>query len=315
MKKPVGPLDPVRIKTYSATDRRSLVDLDSQAKAWQAGGTFGAFLDGLPDTLAARDLKEIAGRIVQARKAGRPVIVAMGAHMIKVGLSPLLIDLIEREIVTGLAMNGSCVIHDLELAMIGRTSEDVAQSLDDGSFGMARETAEALNAAIGRCAGEDIGIGLAAGQAIASAGYPHTERSILARAAELSIPVTVHVAMGTDIIHMHPSADGAAIGRGSLYDFRLFAGMISDLDGGVYLNIGSAVILPEVFLKALSLARNLGHSIRDFTTVNMDFIKHYRAQTNVVNRPVRQHGKGYTLIGHHELMVPLLFAAVVDKLP
>ncbi|GKS60310.1 hypothetical protein YTPLAS18_38370 [Nitrospira sp.] len=240
----------------------------------------------------------------------------MGAHPIKVGLSPIVIDLMERGILTAIAMNGAGIIHDFEIALLGQTSEDVEAEIDSGRFGMAEETGQILNGAIVDGGRSGLGIGEAVGQYLHRhrRSFPHTHMSVLATGVRLGIPVTVHVAMGTDIIHMHPSADGGAIGAGSLVDFRKLAAVVSRMEGGVYLNLGSAVILPEVFLKTVALGRNLGHALRSITTVNMDFLAHYRPLTNVVKRPTQKGGKGYSLIGHHELMFPLLAAAVREQL-
>jgi hypothetical protein len=236
----------------------------------------------------------------------------MGAHPIKVGLSPLIIDLMERGILSAVAMNGAGIIHDFELAYHGATSEDVAAALDAGEFGMARETGEFLNRAI--AAHDSAGLGRAVGGAILEARLPNRELSILATGARLGIPVTVHVAIGTDIIHMHPSADGAAIGAASLDDFRLLAAVAQQMSRGVFVNLGSAVVIPEVFLKALNLARNTGHKVDRLVTVDMDFVRHYRPGVNVVQRPTQTGGSGYRLTGHHEIMFPLLCAAVLENL-
>jgi deoxyhypusine synthase len=278
------------------------------------GHSLARFLDTLPDILAARTLKAVINDIVRASRAGKPVIVGMGAHPIKVGLNPILIDLMKRGVISCLAMNGAGIIHDLELALVGKTSEEVEAGIDDGSFGMARDTAELLNRAISDGAKRDIGLGQAVGELIARGTFPYKKMSLLATASRLGIPATVHVAIGTDIIHMHPSADGAAIGATSLEDFRRLTSVVAHLEGGVYLNLGSAVLLPEVFLKAVTIARNLGHRVVNFTTVNMDFTQHYRPVTNVVRRPTQAGGHGYTLTGHHEIMFPLLAAGVIEAL-
>jgi hypothetical protein len=224
----------------------------------------------------------------------------------------VVVDLMERGAITALATNGAGCIHDLELAMMGRTSEEVAEALDDGSFGMARETSERLNAAIARGAESGLGMGECVGSEILEGAYPHRQRSILAAARRLGLPVTVHSAIGTDIHHMHPGADGAALGATSYRDFETLAGLVAGLHDGIYFNVGSAVILPEVFLKALALARNLGHRVERFTTVNLDFIRHYRPAVNVVERPTRLGGRGISLVGHHEILVPLLAAGVIE---
>ena len=236
----------------------------------------------------------------------------MGAHPVKVGLNPVIIDLLERGVISALAMNGACIIHDAELAMAGKTSEDVTAEIGKGTFGMAEETGRYLNLAIGEGAENGVGLGESVGNMLLKEKFPYNRHSLLARARELDIPVTVHVAMGTDIIHFHPLANGADIGRTSHLDFRIFCRLVSELDEGVLINLGSAVILPEVFLKALSVARNLGHRVRNITTVNMDFIRQYRPMTNVVHRPTQDGGKGFSLVGHHEIMFPLLAAAVIE---
>ena len=249
-------------------------------------------------------------RAAHARE--RAIVWGIGAHVVKVGLSPLLIQLMDAGYVSGLALNGAGIIHDFELAMVGQTSEEVADGLGEGKFGMAEETGTRLNDAIRSGAEGGIGLGESVGAMLESENPPHKEISLLWNAYRLAIPVTVHVAVGTDIIHMHPRASGAAIGQTSLHDFKLFAGVVRDLnDGGVYLNVGSAVLLPEVFLKAVSVVRNLGHPLTDFSTANFDFIRHYRPRVNVVQRPVTGSGKGFELVGHHELMLPLLAAALV----
>jgi hypothetical protein len=308
----IAPIEMKRVSTYPLRRRSSKVAAAAIGTAPRAGMTVAAFLDGLPDILAAGDLRAIAAAIADRHARGRLVALGMGAHPIKVGLSPLIIDLMERGIVSAVAMNGACIVHDFELAYHGATSEDVGASLDQGEFGMARETGEFLNGAISGHG--DRGLGHAVGQAILAAGLPHSHLSILAAGARLGIAVTVHVGIGTDIIHMHPSADGAAIGASSLYDFRLLAGVARELHRGVFINLGSAVIIPEVFLKALNLARNVGHRVDQLVTVDMDFMRHYRPGVNVVQRPTQTGGRGYRLTGHHEIMFPLLCAAVLERL-
>jgi len=274
--------------------------------------SLASFLDTLPDILGARDLRSVARTIAARHRQGRRVVLGMGAHPIKVGLSPLIIDLMQRGIVSAIAMNGACIVHDFELAYHGATSEDVAAALTTGAFGMAEETGRFLNGAITRGAAE--GVGAAVGRAILDAKLRHRDVSILATAVRLGIPATVHVAIGTDIIHMHPSADGAAIGAATLADFRLLAAVCQQLHRGVFINLGSAVIIPEVFLKALNLARNVGSRVGELVTLDMDFMRHYRPAVNVVQRPTQGDGKGYQLTGHHEIMFPLLCAAVLDAL-
>jgi hypothetical protein len=302
------------IKTYPLKDRISKVSVDDFGKPWVPGGDMKAWFNSLPNILAAGDFKKVAESVAKAVKSGKPVVLGMGAHAIKVGLSPVIIDLMERGVISGIAMNGAGIIHDSETAMAGKTSEDVSARLGDGTFGMAEETGRFLNEAIIEGARQDQGLGRSIGAMLARENFPYNRFSILARAYELDIPVTVHVAIGTDIIHFHPSADGAAIGKTSLMDFRIFSGLVSRLEDGVFINLGSAVIIPEVFLKALTLVRNLGMEVKRFTTVNMDFIRGYRPMTNVVQRPTLEGGAGYSLTGHHEIMFPLLAAAVVEGL-
>ena len=312
----IPPINVSDLKTYPLKRRHSKVRLADFATPWKRGGTFTTFLTGLPDILAVKTLRAIARAIVVARRKRRPVIVGIGAHVIKVGLAPILTDLMERGIITAVAMNGAGIIHDFELALMGHTSEEVDAEIDNGRFGMADETGRILNEAINLGAQDGRGLGEAIGRFMnhSPVPFPHRATSILATGVRLGVPVTVHVAVGTDIIHMHPSADGEAIGATSLLDFRRLTAVVAHMENGVYINIGSAVILPEVFLKALSLGRNLGHPIANITTVNMDFLSHYRPQTNVVRRPTQKGGKGYSLTGHHEIMLPLLAAAVLEEL-
>jgi hypothetical protein len=307
-----SPIDLSDIRTYPVRDRKSLVRESDFGRPWKKGDHFNRFIDRLPDILAAKDLKEVIAAITLAHQNRRTIVMGMGAHVIKVGLNPVIIDLMERGIINGLAINGAGIIHDLELAMTGSTSEDVSASLDSGMFGMARETCEFLSEAIRFAGKEKTGLGYAVGQKISRENLPFSEKSLLAAGYRLDIPVTVHIAIGTDILHMHPGFDAAAAGEASHCDFRLFANVISSLEEGVYLNVGSAVILPEVFLKAVSLIRNLGYRLETFTTVNMDFIRQYRPLTNVVNRPTQTGGKGFNLVGHHEIMLPLIAAGVIE---
>jgi deoxyhypusine synthase len=309
--KKIGPIDLKKIKTYSLKGRRSKVSLSDSSSPFKPGRSFTDFLVSMPGILAAKDFKEVVEAITNAHRKGRIVALGMGAHPIKVGLNPVIIDLMKRGILSSVSMNGAGIIHDFELASTGKTSEDVAESLKHGLFGMAEETGRILNQAIKKGVSEEMGIGESVGREILRGKYPYKDKSILATGAKLNIPVTVHVAIGTDIIHMHPSASGSAIGEGSHIDFRILASVISQLEGGVYINLGSAVIMPEVFLKALTIARNLGHKIKRFTTVNMDFIQHYRPSVNVLTRPG---GKGYAITGHHEIMFPLLAAAVIERI-
>jgi hypothetical protein len=310
----IDPLSLEGLATYSLKDRPSKVSQEDFARPWTRGGSFQEFIERLPHLLAGQTLRAVAAAWVQARRAGRPVLLGMGAHALKVGLSPILIDLMDRGLITGLAANGAVIIHDAEIAMVGRTSEDVDQVLGSGQFGMARETAEFLNEAATWGAKEGLGLGEAVGRRLIASNLPYQHLSLLATAAGLDLPATVHVAVGTDIIHLHPSCNPAALGETTHRDFRLFAAQVSRLAGGMYINLGSAVILPEVFLKALTLARNLGHGVEPLTTVNLDFIQHYRPLTNVVRRPTAGAGQGYTLTGHHEITLPLLAALVVETM-
>ena len=305
-------LDTSRIKTYSLKDRPSKVRLNDFAKPHRPGSSFTDFFSSLPNILGAQHLKDVAAALVQARKDGRPVMLGMGAHSIKVGLNPVIIDLMERGIITSLALNGAGIIHDFELAFVGQTSEDVDKEILSGAFGMAEETGSMLNQAIAS-ASEEEGIGACVGRMIQTGNFPYKSTSLLAAGHRLGVPVTVHVAIGTDIIHMHPSFDGRALGAAAHRDFLTFCALVSELEGGAYINLGSAVLLPEIFLKAVTLCRNLGHTLQHFTTVNMDFVQHYRPNTNVVRRPTQGGGRGFALTGHHEIMLPLLAAALIEQ--
>ena len=313
---PPAPLDLAGVRTYSLADRKSQVTVAEFARPHAAGDTVASFLDRMPRILAADTLRRVASDILRAREAGRPIVWGLGAHVLKVGLSPVLIDLMERGLVTAVALNGAGIVHDFELAVAGHTSEDVAAGIGSGEFGMARETGEEINRAIVEGDAAGLGLGAALGAYLERRAPRHLGSSLLAAARRMGLPATVHVAIGTDIVHMHPACDPAAVGRATHLDFRILAGVVSRLGGGgVYLNVGSAVLLPEVFLKAVTLARNLGHTIEDFATVNMDFIQSYRPNTNVVQRPTQGVGRGYSLTGHHEIMVPLLAAALVEGIP
>ncbi|MCD4721128.1 MAG: hypothetical protein K8S13_14910 [Desulfobacula sp.] len=314
MKDPFKPLDYSKLTTYSIKGRHSKVDIKDFSTPWEKGNRFSAFLDTLPSILAGNDLCCVINAISCAAKNKKQVCFAMGGHVIKTGMSPIIIDLMKKNIFTLLSMNGSGIIHDLEIAMVGRTSEDVAQSLGNGSFGMAKETSNLLNQAIKNAKNKSIGLGKAVGDMILKENLTYKHLSLTAEGCALNIPVTVHVAIGTDIIHMHPDFDAAACGAASHYDFKLFASQITDLEKGVFINAGSAVIMPEVFLKAVTLVRNLGSTLDDFTTINLDFIRHYRPMTNVVNRPTLGKGKGYSLVGHHEILIPLIAAGVIESL-
>jgi len=314
MAKKFTPIDLNKVKTYPLPDRKSKVSSADFARPWEKGSTYSDFLSSLPNILAGNDFKAVITALAKAARHNKTIILGMGAHVIKVGLNPIVIDLMQRGIITGVAMNGAGIIHDLEVAMTGQTSEDVAASIDNGSFGMARETCEFLSAATAESQSESSGLGRAVGRAIIDQKLPLRKQSILAAGCRLDIPVTVHVAIGTDIIHMHPSFDPAKTGQASHTDFRLFTSMVGSLQDGVYLNVGSAVILPEIFLKAVTLARNLGHTLDSFTTVNLDFIRHYRPLTNVVQRPTARGGSGINLVGHHEILVPLIAAGLIEEL-
>lgn len=305
-------IDRSKVRTVSAKDRPSKVRLEHEGRPLRPGASFAEFLDGLPALLGAADLRFAIDAAAQASATGRTILWGFGAHVIKVGLAPIVVDLLERGLAGGVMLNGAGCVHDLELALLGHTSEDVAETLDDGTFGMAGETAERLNRAIAEGARKGLGMGEAVGREIAEGDYPHRDRSILAASFRLGVPVTVAVAIGTDVHHMHSGADGAALGSTSFRDFETLAGLVATLEGGVFFNVGSAVILPEVFLKALALCRNLGHEVRRFTTVDMDFVRQYRPTVNVVQRPTRLGGRGLSLIGHHEILLPLLAGGIVE---
>ena len=314
MEKKFEPIDLSGVKTYPLSQRKSKVSTDAFGETWQKGYSFKDFLNGLSDILAGNHLKTVISSTAKAFRENKTIVFAMGAHVIKVGLNPIVIDLMERGIITAVAMNGAGIIHDLELAMAGQTSEDVSASIGDGTFGMAHETGAFLCDAIRRAGKTSKGLGESIGAAMIEKKLPFLEHSILATGCRLGIPVTVHVAFGTDIIHMHPGFDAKATGETTHLDFRTFASVVSTLEKGVYFNVGSAVILPEVFLKAVTLARNLGHRLNDFTTVNMDFIRQYRPMTNVVDRPTADGGQGFHLTGHHEIMLPLIAAGIIETI-
>jgi hypothetical protein len=302
-----------KVKTYPLAERYSLVDAKDFAKPWKEGGSFKDFIENLPGFLGAKGLVAAAHALAKARKDNRTVLWGMGAHPLKVGLAPIIIDLMEKGFVSAVATNGAAIIHDAETALVGQTSEDVAKSLPDGSFGMARETGEFLCCAINKAREWDCGLGRAVGRAILTENLPFAGLSLFAAGERLNLPMTVHVAMGTDIIHMHPCFDAAATGAASHRDFLAFAGVVATLARGVYCNVGSAVLLPEVFLKAVSLARNLGNNVSLFTAIAIDFEHQYRVASNVVNRPVSEGGQGIYLRGHHEILVPLLAAAAMES--
>lgn len=306
-------IDLARVKTYPVQQRFSKVHREELARPFRRGDFFETFYDSLPNILAARELRELVQHLLAARAQGKPIIVMMGAHVIKVGLSPILVDLMQRGFITCLAMNGAGVVHDTELALFGQTSEEVAEGLADGSFGMAAETGEFINGTVARARGREVGLGEAMGEALVKAPGAGVKLSLLANAYAREVPATVHVGIGTDIIHQHPNADGAAYGELSYRDFKIFAAQVARLNqGGVVLNLGSNVLLPEVFLKALTVVRNIAPPVNNFFTANFDMFNHYRPRMNVVQRPTLQGGKGYNFIGHHEIMIPLLAAALKE---
>ncbi len=308
------PIDLNDISTYPLASRTSKVSVGDFARALTNDeiDKVSALLDSMPNILGAQTLRDVAREVSAAKASGRAIIWGLGGHVFKTGLAPILINLMEQGFVTAVALNGSGVIHDFEIALAGSTSEDVDQSLGSGAFGMAEETGRLINEAINDGAKDGIGLGEAVGRAISRLNAPHARFSLISAAYDAKVPVTVHVTLGADIIHLHPHADGSALGAASHQDFRLLCTLVKGLDrGGVYLNIGSAVTLPEVFLKAVTTVRNLGGPLENFSTVNLDFIQQYRPLTNVVRRPVAGGaGRGYNIVGHHELMLPLLAAAI-----
>lgn len=314
MKNKFAPVDLNKVKTFPIKKRKTKSQASSFAKPLPKGSSFAKVMGGLPKFFAAEDLKAVAKAIVAARKAGKPVIAGIGAHVIKCGLSPLLIDLMNRGFISLVAMNGAGAIHDFEVAYLGRTSEDVGPGLEEGKFGMVRETAEIMNEAMRDCLDKRTGLGDAIAQMILHIKAPHSFLSLLASGKKLGRPPVVFVAIGTDTIHMHGSFSGAAAGEGSHTDFRTLVSAVSKLgNGGVYLNIGSAVILPEVFLKALTVARNIHGRVNNFTTANFDMIPHYRPGENVIKRPTAGGGKGFNIIGRHEIMLPLLYQMIIEE--
>jgi len=308
------PIDLSKISTYPLAARPSKVTADDFAKPLANDSSTKELINSLPDILAARELRDLAQLIRDAKQKGRAVIAGLGGHVIKTGLAPILIDLTQRGYLTAFAMNGSAMIHDFEIALVGATSEDVDATLGSGGFGMAEETGRTINEAVAAGAKDNIGMGEAIGRQLQRMSPEYAAQSLLQASYEAGVPVTVHVAIGTDIVHIHPSADGASIGQTTLRDFRLLCSLVKELDGGgVYLNLGSAVVLPEVFLKTVTVVRNLGYKLQDFSTANFDFIQQYRPLTNVVRRPVAGSGRGFSFVGHHEIMIPLLAAAIVNE--
>lgn len=305
------PIDLSKLKTYSIKDRKNLVSVRQFATLAPPIKGFGKFINSLPKVLAATSFNKVVEAIVKARKRDRPVVMALGGHVVKCGLSPVIVDLMERGIVTALAMNSAAAIHDYEISLIGETSEDVSCSIKDGSFGMVKETAEAFRVASALGVSDNIGLGRALGNKILHDKNKFKQFSLLANGAKLNIPTTVHVAIGADTIDMHPNVSGKDRGESSLIDFKILTSVVANLEGGVWINMGSAVIMPEVFLKAITIARNLGNKVENFVTVNMDMIQHYRTQTNVIKRPT---SLGYAITGHHELMLPLLRMAILSAM-
>ncbi len=314
-KYPIRPLDFEGISTYPLKDRTSKVDVSLFGQPADAADDIGDLIGKLPRILAAEDLRKLIAALRDARASDRAIIWGMGGHVIKCGLSPIVIDLMRDGFITAIAMNGAAAIHDFEVALNGSTSEEVENELGSGRFGMAQETGEYMNAAINAGVGDGIGLGESLGRFVdanaEAIGFQHAHLSLLREAYIASIPVTIHLAIGTDITHIHPSASGEKLGEGTMRDFKLLCSVTRQLHrGGVYINLGSAVILPEVFLKAVSVVRNLGDPLTDFTTANVDFIQHYRPTQNVLLRPTRKGGQAIALTGHHEIMLPLIAAAL-----
>jgi hypothetical protein len=307
------PIELEGIKTYELASRPSKVTIGDFAAPVAADESLRTFLDNLPDLLAVKSLREIARQIRRARDLGKPIVWGIGGHVVKTGLAPVINDLMRRGYVTAVAANGSVLVHDTELALVGFTSEDVDATLGAGDFGAARETGEILNEAARSAQKDDIGLGEAMGREVAGKNPPHADFSLLCESFRHKIPFTAHLSIGADIGHFHASCDGAALGAASHTDFRLFCSIVRELNGGgVYLNLGSAVVLPEIFLKAVTVVRNLGFPLEDFTTANFDFIQHYRPLTNVVRRPTAGGaGRGFSVTGHHEIMIPLLAAQIL----
>lgn len=312
----IKPFDFTGISTYPLDSRKSKVNSGMFGKPMDGSENVLGFITKLPHILAGNSLRNLIRAILYARASGKPIIWGLGGHVIKVGLGPVINDLMQAGFVTGVAMGGAAAIHDFEVAFRGTTSEEVEEQIGEGRFGMARETGEYMNAGIQAAAADGIGLGEGLGRFIANGQkkgitFQHRAVSILSEAYERRVPVTIHVAIGTDIIHTHPETSGKDLGEVTYQDFRLFCSMARELDGGgVYLNVGSAVVLPEVFLKAVSVIRNLGHQLEEFTTANLDFIQHYRPTQNVLKRPTQNSGQAIALTGHHEIMIPLLAAAL-----
>lgn len=318
MSKDYPPIDLSGLETFSIAKRQHKVQLDALAKLPPVGASAREWIDSLPSFLGAAEFRAVVGAIVAARQSDRPVVFAMGGHVVKVGCGPIVVDLIERGIVTAISTNGSTAIHDVELACTGQTSEEVAETIHDGRFGMVRQTADFFAEAASLGAQDDLGLGAAVGGMLVQQDRPYTDVSIFAAAHRAGIPACVHVAVGNDTVHMHPQMDGAKLGQATMTDFRRICSVVADLGaaepsgaGGVWCNIGSAVILPEVFLKAVAIARNIGADLDALVTANFDMIRHYRTRENVVVRPP-QPGNGHEVIGQHEILVPLLRQAIIE---
>jgi hypothetical protein len=312
------PLDISKMRTRSIHQRKSKVEASGFAQIYQQGGGVAGLIRSLPQILAGSRFRQLLDAIMNAKSRGKMVIWGIGAHVIKCGLNPILIDLMDRGYVTAISTNGASAIHDFEIAMVGATSENVEEELINGTFGTTEETGDWMNEALKQGVSEGLGAGESFGAYLRnnSHRFPNLRFSLLASAYFHKIPVTIHIALGTDTIHNHPGADGSSLGKASLQDFRLLTSLVRDLDdGGVFINCGSAVILPEVFLKAVNMIRNLGYPLENFTTVNLDFCQHYRPTQNVVNRPTTRSGQGISLTGHHELMIPLLAASLIELGP
>jgi hypothetical protein len=307
-------LDLGSIRLSSLYSRPSKVNIQDFAKPYMVGSTFREFIKTWPDILAAGDLKKAARALAEAKKAGQTIMLAMGGHPIKVGLGPLLVDLLERGLFDSISTNGSVMVHDTEVALAGATSEDVGEGLGAGDFGVTNETGALINKAAKMAALKGEGLGRTLGLLLNELNPKEVKSSVIAAAARLNIPFTIHAALGTDVYNIHPDRNFGDLGQASQTDFQTFCQMTATLEGGVFLNLGSAVIMPEVFLKALTLVRNLGHEVKKLSTINMDFIHQYRSRVNVVERPTKEGGRGYYFIGHHEIMFPLLMALVLENL-
>jgi hypothetical protein len=307
-------LDLSKVRLSKMASRPSKVGVGDFGRPCPPGSSFKTFVGSLPSILAGKDIREAAERIALAVRGGKAVMLAMGGHPVKVGLGPLIVRLMEAGAVTSLSGNGSVMVHDLEAALFGATSEDVDETLGDGSFGVTDETGSLINRAAREAAQSGEGLGWALGRILGAMAAPNKNISVLHEARRLNVPLTVHPAVGTDVFNIHPEADGAALGKAAMDDFRTFCSLVASLEGGVFINLGSAVIMPEVFLKALTLARNLGFRQAGLTTIDMDFIRQHRPRVNVCRRPVMESGRGFSFTGHHEVMFPLLMAMVMELL-